>query len=115
MNSSASFSLRAAALRAAAAGPQDGLGRFRVVPDGPSIRVAGLQVEPAAWHRVLSLGAIEAVHDEGPDLFTFTEAMLPHLVLLENTSELLTVLTAEALEAFTPTGWSVTATWTGGE
>ncbi|TDH60988.1 ATP-binding protein [Dankookia rubra] len=71
-----------AALRAAAAGPQDGLGRFRVVPDGPSIRVAGLQVEPAAWHRVLSLGAIEAVHDEGPDLFTFTEAMLPHLVLL---------------------------------
>jgi hypothetical protein len=71
-----------AVLRAAAAGPQDELGRFTAVAEGTHVRVAGVRVDPAAWHRVLDLGAIVAVRGEGPDLFAFTEAMLPQLVLL---------------------------------
>jgi hypothetical protein len=78
-------------LRAAAAGSQDELGRFQAVPDGPFVRVAGLQVDRAAWQRVLNVGAIRPVRGEGPDLFTFTEAMLLQLVLLR------TVLSRQAV------------------
>lgn len=69
-------------LRAAAAGSQDDLGRFQAVPDGVSVRVAGLRADRAAWQRVLNVGAIQPVRGGGPDLFTFSEAMLLQLVLL---------------------------------
>ena len=68
-------------LRAAAAGPQDELGRFRVNSNGPFLEVAGLQVDPALWQRVVTTGVIRAVHGSEPDLYTFSEAMMPHFVL----------------------------------
>ncbi|MDO9714010.1 ATP-binding protein [Paracraurococcus lichenis] len=78
-------------LRAAAAGSQDELGRFQVVSNGRFAQVAGLQVDGTAWQRVLNVGAIRHVRGEGPDLFTFTEAMLMQLVLLR------TVLLSQAV------------------
>ncbi|TDH58029.1 ATP-binding protein [Dankookia rubra] len=69
-------------LRAAAAGSQDELGRFQAVPDGLFMRVAGLQVDRAAWQRVLNVDAIRPVRGGCPDLFVFTESMLQQLVLL---------------------------------
>ncbi|GAA0598894.1 hypothetical protein GCM10009416_41340 [Craurococcus roseus] len=68
-------------LRAAALGPQDEFGRFRVDICGSFLRVAGAQVDPAAWRRVIASGAIRAVRGGEPDLYTFGEAMMPHFVL----------------------------------
>ncbi|NOG69847.1 ATP-binding protein [Roseicella sp. DB1501] len=74
------------ALRAAAAGRQDSLGRFQVWQDGPPdkpvLRVAGIAADPDAWRRVLQSGAIHPFRGDGPGLYVFGEAMLQQLVLL---------------------------------
>lgn len=69
-------------LRAAAAGRQDGLGRFQAWQEGAVLRVAGVRADPDAWRRVLQSGAIHPFRGEGPDLYVFGEAMLQQLVLL---------------------------------
>jgi histone H3/H4 len=68
-------------LRAAAVGTRDEFGRFGVSRDGSSLRVAGVRADPAAWQRALDSGAIRAARGGGLDLYTFSEAMLPQLVL----------------------------------
>lgn len=68
-------------LLAGAAGARDRFGRFRLSHDGARLRLAGAEVDPAAWERVRRSGAIRESRSGEPGLFTFNEATLPHLVL----------------------------------
>ena len=68
-------------LRSAAVGHQDEFGRFTVRYEGPLLRVAGAAADPGAWQRVIDTGAIRPGHGDDAGRFTFSEPMLPHLVM----------------------------------
>jgi Cdc6-like AAA superfamily ATPase len=72
----------AGALRAMAGGQLDAFGRF-VVEAGPGrLQVAGAAMTEALFVRLLDSEVIRAVAGVAPDLFTFTDPLLPHYILL---------------------------------
>jgi hypothetical protein len=73
-----------ALLRAAAGGRCDAFGRFHAARDVASGRllVAGVPADPAAWERLLRADAVRACTAPHQEIFAFSEAMLPHYVLL---------------------------------
>ena len=60
----------------------DRFARFLVQDVGGEVRMAGQPVHPARWQRLLDTGAVRSCRSAGFGLYTFSEPMLPHYVLL---------------------------------
>jgi Cdc6-like AAA superfamily ATPase len=65
-----------------ASGEQDRFGRFTVIGCDHGVKIGNTAVTPARWSRLLESGAVRACPTAGPNLHTFSEAMLPHYILL---------------------------------
>lgn len=65
-----------------ASGEQDRFGRFSVAEDVDEIRIGNNFATPSQWSSLLNAGALRACPTAGPGLYTFSEAMLPHYILL---------------------------------
>lgn len=60
----------------------DRFARFLVQDVAGELRMAGQPVHPARWERLLDTGAVRSCQSAGFGLYTFTEPMLLHYVLL---------------------------------
>jgi len=60
----------------------DRFARFVVQDVGGELRMAGQPVHPARWERLLDSGAVRSCRGAGFGLYTFSEPMLLHYVLL---------------------------------
>lgn len=65
-----------------ASGDQDRFGRFQVIESHGHVRVAGNPVGVAQWTRLIESGAVRPCPTAGFGLYAFSEAMLPHYILL---------------------------------
>ena len=70
-------------LLAVAAGEWDRFGRFTVIQRDHAIIAAGTSIPKAHWTRLVEMDVVRSCHRAGPDLFTFSDAMLPHHILLQ--------------------------------
>ena len=73
----------AESLLAIAAGEWDNLGRFTAFSRDACVVAAGAAIPKAHWERLAEMEAVRACVGTAPGVFTFSESMLPHHILLQ--------------------------------
>lgn len=71
-----------ALLASIAMSEHDLFGRFAVREMGATVRIAGHDFEPESWELLCSAGVVRRCHHAGFGLYTFSEPMLLHYILL---------------------------------
>lgn len=73
----------AESLLAIGAGAWDRFGRFTATARDSWVVAAGAPIPKAHWDRLAEMDAVRACRGAAPGLFTFSESMLPHHILLQ--------------------------------